>query len=103
MSHSARKCVALATCTDLPGWEKDDRSLHLALETFGVPFEIVAWDKPSEDWSRFDGVLIRTTWDYMERVDAYTAWAHEVGQVTRLFNPAKVWFPGMPTKAICVI
>ena len=39
MSHTANKRVALATCTDLPGWEKDDASLHLALEGIGVSYE----------------------------------------------------------------
>jgi glutathione synthase/RimK-type ligase-like ATP-grasp enzyme len=80
--------VALATCRGLPDWEVDDRPLH---EELARHVEVVqpAWDA-EVDWSRFDAVLIRTTWDYSERLDEFVAWAEHVGAVSRLFNPAEV-------------
>ena len=47
-----------------------------------------AWDAPEVDWASFDACLIRTTWDYMERRDAFVAWAERLETQTRLFNPA---------------
>ena len=48
----------------------------------------IVWDDPQVDWSAFDGVIIRTTWDYMEKREAFIAWAEHVESVTRLFNSA---------------
>lgn len=81
--------IALVTCSDLPGWEKDDHPLHAELQGRGVAFEQPAWDG-DVDWSSYDAALIRTTWDYMPRRDAFVAWAEATQQVTRLFNPAEV-------------
>ena len=82
--------IALATCTNLPGWEKDDLPLHKALEASGISYQLIPWDCPKTNWASFDGVLIRTTWDYMEKVDAFTAWAEAVARTTPLFNPGPV-------------
>ena len=82
--------IALATCTDLPGWEKDDIPLHEALRDRGVEYEQISWDDPEVDWSTFDGCLIRTTWDYMDRHQEFVAWARRVEAQIPLWNSAKV-------------
>lgn len=82
--------IGLATRDDLPDWEIDDRHLHAALRDRGVEFESSIWTDPTIDWSSFDAVLIRTTWNYLEHLDAFLAWADRVGRCTRLFNPAPV-------------
>lgn len=79
--------IALATCSNLPDWEVDDRPLVAALTARGVEVTEPVWDDPEVDWAGFDACLIRTTWDYMERPDEYLAWAQKVAAVTRLFNP----------------
>lgn len=81
--------IALATCSDLPDWEVDDAPLHAALRARGVALEQPPWDAPV-DWSAFDAVLIRTTWDYWHRRDAFVAWAESTAAQTRLLNPARV-------------
>lgn len=81
--------LALATCAALPDWEVDDAPFHAALGARGVDVHQPAWDAAC-DWSAFDAVLIRTTWDYVDRRDAFVAWAHRVASTTRLFNPASV-------------
>ncbi|MHC5024581.1 MAG: ATP-grasp domain-containing protein [Planctomycetota bacterium] len=82
--------IALATCSELPDWEIDDRPLHEAFAARGVEIARPVWDDPDVDWSRFDACLIRTTWDYMEKRDAYIAWAERVESVTPLFNAAAI-------------
>lgn len=49
---------------------------------------IVSWDDGAVDWARFDAVVIRSTWDYAERVDAFRTWIDHVDGVTRLVNGA---------------
>ncbi len=82
--------IGIATCRNLPDWEVDDHPFHAALLARGARIERPAWDDPHADWGAFDTVLIRTTWDYMDRVDEFVAWAEHVDAVTRLMNPLPV-------------
>ncbi len=82
--------VALASCSNLPGWEVDDAPFHRALGALGLDYAVLPWDDPSVDWSLFDGCLIRTTWDYMERRSEFVAWARDIGCQVPLFNPSEV-------------
>ena len=72
----------------MPDWEVDDRPFHAALATRGIVAPQIVWDDPAVDWSAFDAVLIRTTWDYQEKRDAFVAWAARV-PVT-LYNPVEI-------------
>lgn len=49
---------------------------------------IVSWDDPTVEWHRFDAVVVRSTWDYPERLDEFLDWVDTVAQATRLINPA---------------
>jgi glutathione synthase/RimK-type ligase-like ATP-grasp enzyme len=82
--------IALATCANLPDWEVDDRPLFRTFAARQVEAPLVVWDDPAVNWAIFDAVLIRTTWDYMEKRERYIAWAEHVERVSRLFNPARI-------------
>ncbi|MBX3464298.1 MAG: hypothetical protein KF830_14095 [Planctomycetes bacterium] len=83
--------LALATRSDLPSWEVDDRHLQAALAARGVSFAQPVWDDPGVDWAAFDAVLIRTTWDYQEKLPAFLRWAERTAAVVARFdNPATV-------------
>ncbi|MBL8750206.1 MAG: hypothetical protein JNK78_13655 [Planctomycetes bacterium] len=82
--------LALATRRDLPAWEIDDRPLHAALAKRGASVEIPIWDDPCVDWTAFDGVLVRTTWDYQEKLPAFRDWARRVARLAPLHNPVGV-------------
>ena len=82
--------VALPTCQNLPDWEVDDAPFHRALNEVAIDWERPIWDNPAVDWSRFDAVLIRTTWDYQLKEPAFLKWIEDVAVVSRLFNPPSV-------------
>jgi hypothetical protein len=82
--------IALATCSSLPGFEVDDLPLRRAFEARGAVVVEPCWDDASIEWERFDAVLIRTTWDYMDRCEEFVAWAMRVSKLTRLHNSAEV-------------
>lgn len=86
----SRRRVALASCRDLPQWEVDDRPLLAALRRRGVDLHRPSWDDPSFAWREMDACLIRTTWDYQERLDDFLAWARSTAATTRLFNPLPI-------------
>ncbi|GAA4047953.1 ATP-grasp domain-containing protein [Nonomuraea soli] len=69
----------------------DDRELTLeAWSEAGIDGRVVRWDDPEADWSVFDAVVVRSTWDYVERRAEFLAWTRRVGEVSRLLNPAEV-------------
>ena len=82
--------IALATSTSLPDWEKDDEPFIAALESRAFEVSQPAWDSAGEDWSRYDACLIRTTWDYQDRLPEFLTWIEKVSSVTRLLNPREV-------------
>ena len=79
--------VALATCRDLPGGDEDSGVLLAACAAAGLDTDWRVWDDAAVDWSSYDLVVIRSTWDYVPRRDDFAAWA---ASVPRLANPADV-------------
>ena len=82
--------IALATCAALPELDADDTPLLAALAERGADVAAVVWDDASVDWSSFDLVVVRSTWDYAQRRPEFLAWAAAVSEVTRLVNPLPV-------------
>ena len=72
--------------------DAETRPLLAALAARGVDAVDLPWDEPDEtaDWAGADLVVVRTTWDYTERRDAFLAWAARVEAGTRLQNPLAV-------------
>ena len=82
-----RRRIALATCAALPDLDPDDQLVLEPLRALGVEAVPAVWDDPAVDWASFDLVVVRDTWDYAGRRDAFVAWARSV---PRLANPADV-------------
>ncbi|MFD0272294.1 RimK family alpha-L-glutamate ligase [Kitasatospora sp. NPDC127111] len=82
----------IAVVTSLAGAELDsDLPLLVdALRADGLAADPVAWDADVPGWERFDLAVIRSTWDYAERLGEFLAWADATARATRLRNPAPV-------------
>ncbi|MBL4689178.1 MAG: hypothetical protein JKY37_31590 [Nannocystaceae bacterium] len=65
----------------------EDRLLAQALEVEGLSSERVDWARDTVDWSSYRAAVVRTTWDYFEKPDAFRAWVARASAATRLFNP----------------
>jgi len=85
---------ALVTADAADGLDPDLEPLAEAmtelLDHDGEPpsVHIVSWDDAELDWSVFDAVIIRSTWDYTDRLAEFVDWVDRVAAVTRLVNPA---------------
>ncbi len=79
-----RARVALATCRRSPDLGGDGPALLTALAARNITATAEIWDAPGTDWSAFDLVVIRATWDYVEQRAAFLDWARDV---PRLANP----------------
>jgi O-ureido-D-serine cyclo-ligase len=82
--------IALVTARAARGTDYDMPLLLAALRTAGADAQEVDWDDEALDWSRFDIALLRSTWDYFDRLPAFLAWAERVSRQTRLLNPLEV-------------
>ncbi|MGD0742757.1 MAG: hypothetical protein ABSA31_05650 [Acidimicrobiales bacterium] len=91
MARDRRSChrvrVALAACRRVPDLGEDGPAILAALDARGIAATPLVWDEPAIDWSRFDLVVLRTTWDYTERRGAFLDWARSI---PRLANPYRV-------------
>jgi glutathione synthase/RimK-type ligase-like ATP-grasp enzyme len=79
--------VALVSCRSLPFGDEDGPVLQAACAAAGLDTEWLVWDDPAVDWTSYDLVVVRSTWDYSPRRDDFVAWAESV---PRLANPADV-------------
>jgi len=66
--------LALATSAIIPGIHPDDAHLATSLKLLGIEPIACVWNDPTIDWSRFDAVLMRTTWDYFKHYAAFMQW-----------------------------
>lgn len=67
--------IGVATCAAVPALDEDGPLLLAALAEAGAVARPVVWDDPAVDWTSFDGVLVRSTWDYPLRRAEFLDWA----------------------------
>ncbi len=60
-----------------------------ALRAAGMSPHVVSWDDEL-DWAAYALVVVRSPWDYFDRVVEFYEWAARVQLVTRIVNPADV-------------
>jgi O-ureido-D-serine cyclo-ligase len=82
--------IALVTARPARGLDEDEPPLHLALQTAGCNVQMAEWDDAKVDWASFDVALLRSAWDYAERVSEFLAWVEKASQLTHLLNPRAV-------------
>ncbi len=80
--------VAIATCREFPLLWEDDQPLIPALAQVGIEGVPMVWTDDDVDWSDFDAVVLRNTWDYSDDRDAFLVWIDHVASVTTLLNRA---------------
>jgi len=81
--------VVIVTATTLPQPDPDEPALVAALEARGAHVRVLPWDGPRADFSA-DVAVVRSTWNYLAKRDAFCDWADRTERVTRLLNPASV-------------
>jgi hypothetical protein len=82
--------VVLASCANLPEPDRDQAPVEAALRAAGLSVETRGWDDPSARWDDAGCVVLRATWNYPRRPEAFAAWIEATAAVTRLLNPADV-------------
>lgn len=68
--------IVLAGCPTLPEGDGDDAELVAALRKRGLHARWLSWDDPAA--LDADLVILRATWDYIDRLDEFLAWTTRV-------------------------
>jgi glutathione synthase/RimK-type ligase-like ATP-grasp enzyme len=85
------KKLALATYSGLPQLTESDVLVVEPLQELGIDAVATPWDDPEIDWHNFDGVIIRSTWNYHKNHDAFLDWIERLSsQDIRVWNPAEI-------------
>jgi glutathione synthase/RimK-type ligase-like ATP-grasp enzyme len=79
--------LAWVSAHEARGRDEDEALALPALREAGVDVEVVVWDDPAVRWESYDRVVLRSTWDYPERLDRFLSWLEGVTAVTDLRNP----------------
>src|SRR5256885_2752609 len=82
--------IALVTARPARGLDEDEPPLHLALQKAGCNVQIAEWDDIKVDWASFDIALLRSAWDYAERVSEFLSWVERASKQTHILNPPAV-------------
>ena len=67
----------------------EDELLMNALREKELNVQRKAWSDKLVDWSETSYILFRSTWDYFNRYDEFSAWLDDVSTKTTLLNSAK--------------
>ncbi len=82
--------LALVTAIAAFGLDEDLEPLRTACAQAGITASIVAWDDMTVSWARFDAALLRSPWDYVDRLPEFLVWCERTARLTALWNPPDV-------------
>ena len=79
------------TCDRFPDLYEDDLLLVAALDAIGIDSQPASWSDPNIDWLAFDALVIRSPWDYFERLSEFRAWLDaRIASGVCMLNPAAI-------------
>jgi len=70
--------IALLSCEKFPELIPADQLLIPELAKFGITAKAAIWDDPTIDWTAFDYLIFRNTWDYYEKENAFNEWLDRI-------------------------
>ncbi|MGX5730473.1 ATP-grasp domain-containing protein [Pseudoxanthomonas beigongshangi] len=82
--------IALVTAIAATGHDEDLPPLLAACERAGLSARALAWDDASVGWNRVDAAVLRSPWDYTERLPEFMAWCERTAHSALLLNPLPV-------------
>ena len=82
--------MALVSARAAHALDEDMPPLIAAFAAAGVTAEICDWDDAAVEWERYQAALLRSAWDYTERLSEFLAWVERTATQTVLLNTPAV-------------
>lgn len=77
--------IALVTFSPYPDLIYGDALLPPALDGLGLQWQAIPWDA-DVDWSQYDALVLRSTWDYFLRYAEFSSWLEHI-EGLNVWNP----------------
>lgn len=81
------KDIAIATCQKFPALTPGDAILARALGERGARVVAAPWNGSFSPFADADLTVVRSTWDYFDVAEAFSAWIARFGREARILNP----------------
>ncbi|MDX5437594.1 MAG: hypothetical protein LPK03_10390 [Pontibacter sp.] len=68
--------------------EEENSRLHELLTEKGLQVTLEIWDDPAVDLAKYDLVVLKSPWDYFDKIDAFYTWLGRLEELqVRVLNP----------------
>lgn len=83
--------IGILTCARLPELLASDQKLIPLFAKENCTAKAVVWDDESVEWTEFDYLIFRNTWDYYQKETAFNLWLDKIESLgIKTFNPISV-------------
>ncbi|HEU4790317.1 MAG TPA: hypothetical protein VFS71_11575 [Flavobacterium sp.] len=83
--------IGLLTCEKLPDLTIPDQQLIPELAKHNLVAKAVIWSDKTINWSDFDYLIFRNTWDYFEKETEFNLWLDQIEQLgIKTLNPIEI-------------
>lgn len=82
--------IAIVTCkkAESYGESSEGKVLRAFLQEKALEASLQIWDDNQVDWSEFDFIVVRSPWDYIDKIEAFKAWLDKLEQLgSHVLNP----------------
>lgn len=108
--------IALVTCQSLGNYtanaDSEDDRLFSYLKDKGYRISFQIWDDETVDWAAFDLAIVKSPWDYFDKIDAFYAWLDKMKETgcqvlnpiqTIRWNADKIYFKDLQQEGVAVV
>ena len=83
--------IGILTCARLPELLESDQKLIPLFAKENIAAKAVIWDDESVDWTEFDYLIFRNTWDYYQKEIAFNLWLDKIESLgIKTLNPISI-------------
>lgn len=78
--------LAWVTAHEARGHDEDEPEALSALRAAGATVDVLSWDDPSAPWDTYERAVLRSPWDYAQRLPEFLAWLEATSARTQVVN-----------------
>lgn len=83
--------IAILTCEKLPDLNPEDQKIIPALAKHNIEASAIIWSDKTINWTDFDYLIFRNTWDYFEKETEFKIWLDQIEKLgIKTLNPIEV-------------
>lgn len=83
--------IAILTCEKLPHLNPEDQNIIKELAKHNIDAKATIWDDKTVNWTDFDYLIFRNTWDYFEKETEFKIWLDHIEKLgIKTLNPIAI-------------